>query len=394
MTHDQLAQALLKAVRAQGFERTEDALLGGAPLRHFPSLDLAVIAFAPDAPPVWANVLFSREHPRGLVAKIGADAGPVRNIRFEADQRDAAGASIAWLPDADWQRLTFAPLSGAGPHRFVAPYPASLVKLMVAIGAARIVDDGRADWDEPVHHDTRTRTLAQWAEAMMVVSDNDATEAVVARLHRAGALAPDHNELHALFERHGLPTLRFADTRPDGGWRNADGAGVGHLQMTAWDTARVLWLLDADAPAAPWLEPGTPTLLAPDSRARLRSWLDDQALHEILSSTVLAGVSGWVRGLPARLPERWIVEGGSAVAGELVYPADVRSAALAATRRFAHKTGTTDNYASDAGIVRGERCHYIVALLSSLGRRYAPVTPCATTWRIPALGRAIDALFP
>jgi Beta-lactamase enzyme family len=392
MTHDQLAQALLAAVRAQRFERTEDALLAGQPLRHFPSLDLAVIAFAPDAPPVWANVLFSREHPQGLVAEIGADAGPVRNVRFEADQRDAAGASVAWLPDADWSRLAFAPLWGAGPHRFVAPYPASLVKLMVAIGAARVVDDGRAEWDEPVLHDTRTRTLAQWAEAMMVVSDNDATDAVVARLHRAGALAPT-NELHALFARCGLPTLRLADTRPDGGWRNADGAGVGHLQMTAWDSARALWLLDAQAPAAPWLAPGTPPLLGPESRARLRSWLDDQALHEVLSSTVLAGVRGWVPGLPAQLPERWIVDGGSAVAGELVYPADVRAASRAATRRFAHKTGTTDNYASDAGVVRGKRCHYIVALLTSLGRRYAPGTPCATTWRIPALGRAIDALF-
>lgn len=392
-THDQLARALLTAVRAQRFERTEDSLQGGAPVRHFPSLDLAVVAFRPDAPPVWADVLFSREHPQGLVAEIGADAGPLRNVRFEADQRDAAGSSIAWLPDADWSRLALPHLWGSGPHRFVAPYPASLVKLMVAIGVARAVDDGRAGWDEPVRHGSGTRTLAQWAEAMMVLSDNDATSAVVARLHRAGALAPT-NQLHALFARYGLPTLRLADTRPDGGWRNIDGAGVGHLQMTAWDTARALWLLDADAPAAPWLEPGTPPLLAPESRARVRWWLDDQARHEILSSTVLAGVRGWVQGLPARLPERWIVDGGSVVAGERVYPADVRPASGAGTRRFAHKTGATDNYASDAGIVRGQRCHYIVALLTSLGRRYAPGSPCATTWRLPALGRAIDALFP
>ena len=50
-------------------------------------------------------------------------------------------------------------------------------------------------------------------------------------------------------------------------------------------------------------------------------------------------------------------------------------------------TGSTDNYAADAGIVRGiapRRRHYIVALTSHLGTRYA-------YWRLPALGAAIDA---
>jgi hypothetical protein len=56
---------------------------------------------------------------------------------------------------------------------------------------------------------------------------------------------------------------------------------------------------------------------------------------------------------------------------------------------FAHKTGNTDNYASDAGIVRSGDTHYIVALLSSLGKRYAPHERCATTWRLPALGAAV-----
>jgi hypothetical protein len=72
----------------------------------------------------------------------------------------------------------------------------------------------------------------------------------------------------------------------------------------------------------------------------------------------------------------------------------VRPASNAATLRFAHKTGTTENYASDAGIVRAIaplKRHYLVALLSNLGTRYAPHAPCATTWRLPALGAAIDA---
>lgn len=392
MTHDGLAQSLIAAVRAQQFERTQDASRGGAPLAQFPSLDLAVIAFAAAQPPVWANVLFSREHPRGLVAHIDDGAGAVRNVLYQADVQDAAGASIAWLPDADWSRIGFPPLAGEGPARFVAPYPASLVKLMVAVGIARLVDQGRCDWDEAVVHAGRTRSAAAWCEDMIVFSCNDSTDAMVARLHRAGALAP-HNELEAAFAERGLTTLRFARTRADGGWRNAAGAGVGALQMTAWDSARLLWLLDRDAPPAPWLAPDAPPLLTAAGRERVRAWLDDQALHEVLSSTALAGVPGWVPGLPARLPTRWIAPDGSVRAGGRSYPPDVRPADGRATRSFAHKTGATDNYAADAGIVTGARCHYIVALITSLGRRYAPHPACVTTWRVPALGRAIDALF-
>jgi hypothetical protein len=74
---------------------------------------------------------------------------------------------------------------------------------------------------------------------------------------------------------------------------------------------------------------------------------------------------------------------------------DVRHASAAATLRFAHKTGTTEDYASDASIVRGiaphRRCHYLVALTRNLGTRYAPTANCAITWRVPALGRTIDA---
>jgi len=388
VNHAELAQSLLAAVRAQRFELTEDALQGGAPLRQMPSIDLAVIAFPQGAAPVWANVLFSREHPQGLVAEIGADAGAVRNIRFDADLQDAEHRSIAWLPDADWSRLAFAPLHGNGPHRVVAPYPASLVKLMVAVGVARVVDDGRCGWADALAFEDRTRTIADWCEDMLVVSCNQSTSALVALLHRWDGIAA----LHAAFARQGLRTLRLDDTQPDGGWMNAAGAGVGHLQMTAWDSTRLLWLLDAHAPAAPW--PGAAPIASDPIRARLRAWLDDQALHEVLSSTALAGVPGWVPGLPARLARRWIGADGSVRAGdEYRFPADVRPATRAATLRFAHKTGTTDNYVADAGIAEGiapARRHYIVALIASLGRRYAPREPCATTWRLPALGRAID----
>ena len=59
-----------------------------------------------------------------------------------------------------------------------------------------------------------------------------------------------------------------------------------------------------------------------------------------------------------------------------------------------------DYYASDAGIVKTASAHYLVAVLTNLGRRYAAPDParpaadsrCATTWRLPALGAAIHHL--
>lgn len=347
-----LAQGLLAAVRAQDFGATPDAWRGGAAVAAFPSIDLAVVDFAHAGGPRWANVLFSREHPQGLVAEIGSHAGAVRKLRFDADRTDAQLDSTPWPPGADWSRLDWVPILDAqrdAMQRFVAPYPASLLKLMVAVGVGLAVERGLCCWPAAL-------------EPMIVVSDNEATDECVALLHRVGLLAPSCDiALNAIFAAWGLPTLQLNDTTPAGGWRNADGAGVGHIHMTAWDTARLLWLLDTRAPPAPWLAPATPTLQAA-TREHLHAVLARQQLDEILSSGALRGLSGWVPGLPDA-------------------PA------------FAHKTGSTDNYASDAGIVRDGRRHYVVALLTSLGRRYAAHARCATTWRLPALGAAIDALL-
>ena len=367
MRPEQFADALRQAVRALDFAATADAWQGAAPLGLHPGIDLAVVAFPPGGAPVWANVLFSPEQPGGVVAAIGTDAGPVQNIRFDRDQRDqrdAQGESMLWRPGADWSQNTFTPLWSLGAAqatRFVAPYPASLLKLMVAVGVGLAVDEGLCDWPEAL-------------EPMITVSDNAATDRCVALLHRVGWLdsGPDNrpnrtnrlNRLNQHFSALGLHTLQMHGTQPDGGWRNADGAGVGQIHMTAWDTLRLLWLLDAEAPSPPWLPADTPPLLQPATRAQLRTVLQAQQLNEVLSSVSLRGLPGWVPGGPD-------------------------------APRFAHKTGTTDNYASDAGIVRAlpdGRGHCLVAVLSTLGRRYAPHERCATTWRLPALGAAVQAL--
>jgi hypothetical protein len=43
------------------------------------------------------------------------------------------------------------------------------------------------------------------------------------------------------------------------------------------------------------------------------------------------------------------------------------------------------------GIAPHRQGHYLIALTSNLGTRYAPSVNCATTWRVPALGRMLDA---
>ena len=122
--------------------------------------------------------------------------------------------------------------------------------------------------------------------------------------------------------------------------RVAGDYGVGRIHMPAWDTVRLLWLIGAAAgatgaaPPPPWLPAGS-ALLQPASARHLLALLGAQQLDEVLSSGALRGVPGWVPGLPDA-------------------PA------------FAHKTGSTDNYAADAGIVRADGCHYAVAVLSSL----------------------------
>ncbi len=355
MTSDDLAQALRAAVLAQRFEATPDKLQGGAPLGWHPSIDLAVAVFPRGAAPVAANVLFSREHPQGLVARFDGEFGAVANIAFHADVRDAAGDSYAWLPGADWSRIDFPAWFGRGP-RFVAPYPASLLKMMVAVGLGRLVDGGRSDWALPLAFTGQTRPVGDWLFDMITVSSNEATSALVAHLHERGAVrrengAEVHNEMHALFAAHGLPGLLIANTQPDGGWGNAAGSGVGQIQMTAWDALRLMWRLDADAPAQP-------ALVSTASRAVIRRALDAQKLHHNLSSESLRALSGWVPGIPSS---------------------------------FAHKTGNTQNYGSDAGIVHDGELHYLIAVTTSLGSRYAPHPDAATTWKLPALGGAVHA---
>jgi hypothetical protein len=137
--------------------------------------------------------------------------------------------------------------------------------------------------------------------------------------------------------------------------------------------------------------------------------LEDQGLNEALSTANLAGAPHVRPGIPSLISQRWInPTNGTVTAGGIHYGVDVRPGNGRAEVTFAHKTGLTYNYASDAGIVTSlpgkPFRRYVIAFLANLGYRYTDevfadrargpyadkVSPVAYTQRIAALGKAVD----
>lgn len=394
----------------------KDTPCPSTPLARLPNVDLAVIAFPEGCPPAAANVLLSADLPRGHVSALDPATGQVTGVRFRRwdIQRwnrgtPARPGARSWTQDPP---LTAEDdlVPGQTGVDFHVPYPASNFKLLVAVQALRLVDRGALDLDEPILHENARRPLRAWIDDMITRSDNTSTRAIIRKLHQLGAM----ESLSALFAGLGLPTLQIHGTSPeDGGtWR------PGSIHMGAWDTARLLWLLDPDAPRPSWRVDADNAdnadnadgarFLGPASKALLHGLLREQAFHDALSTTALCGAPAISPGIPALLPERWIAADGSVSLDGLRLAPDARPCNAAAEVLFAHKTGQTLNYGSDAGIVTGlpgrARRHYIVALFTNLGYRYTDAEragrplPCLTegvcyTQRIPALGARIDALL-
>jgi len=428
------------------------------PVPYAPNVDVAVIELDRDGHATnVANVLISRDYPDGVVVPIDRAGGPagsygstsVRWRRWDIDRYNGGTFS-----QTDGQRLTVKgwadnpARTGAddivagresAPLEFMAPYPASLFKLVIAFRIMRLVDTGHLKLttkytydptsdplpaaaargeeersDRPAHggkrvsprptpQDAETRTIRDWMEPMIMVSDNRSARALLKLLHDRNDLPAMHAELGAL----GLGTLQINGTNPANG-RNWQ---PGQIHMTSLDTARLLWLIEGGTGAL-WTRPdGTPvlaSLLSDSSRAFLKSLLGDQAFHEVLSTASLCNAPNVEPGIPALVPSRWINADGTETGGGYPYGYDVRPCNAAAEVTFAHKTGLTFNYGSDAGIVRSrpgapER-RYVISFLSSLGYRYTdPVFasrssyPCydavgaiCYTQRIPAMAKRLD----
>ena len=239
---------------------------------------------------------------------------------------------------------------------------------------------------------------------MITVSDNHATSALLKMLHDRNEIEPLNREFREL----NLGTLQVEDTSP------ADGRGwkTDRITMTAFDVARLFWIIDGGA-GDMWRgaegQPVTAKLLSDSSRAFLKKLLSEQGFNNALTSANLPGAKNVRLGIPSRVAERWInpTNGHVMVVGE-DFGVDVRAANAQAEVNFAHKTGWTFNYSSDAGIVTSlpgkPFRHYIVAFIANLGNRYADeifatrttfpafdkVAPLYYTQRVPALGKAID----
>ncbi len=468
----QLISQMVLALRGAQFDKTldfgpfEDVCPGASfcavpagPVKYMPNVDLAVIELDPQGrATAVANVVLSRDYPYGLPLRTDPVAGPagtygaslVRWREWDIDRYNGGTFSQETgqqLTQKGWK--TNPPLTAADdivpgresiPIEFMAPYPASLFKIIVAFRLMRLVSLGSLSLDQTYTYlpatsfaaqakqpdqplerpvasaggsersaavaaaaEGETRTIRDWMDPMITVSSNHATRAMLKLLHDRNDLPAMHAELRGL----GLGTLQVNGTDPStgGNWQ------PGSIHMTSLDTARLLWLIEGGSGTL-WLRPnGQPvlaSLLSPGSRAFLKSLLDDQAFHEALSTGSLCGKANVAPGIPALVPARWINPDGTETAGGFPYGQDVRPCNAAAEVVFGHKTGLTFNYGSNAGIVRSlpgqPPRRYIISFISSLGYRYTDPPfasrdsyPCydavggiCYTQRIPAMAKRLD----
>jgi hypothetical protein len=255
---------------------------------------------------------------------------------------------------------------------------------------------------------------------MITESDNDSAKALLKQLHDLGEVGG----LNQAFRDLGLDTLQVDGTDP------ATGAnwGIGKITMTSLDTARLLLLLNG-GPGVLWSTPdGKPVrandIISRNSRAILLGMLVDQGWNDILTTSNWCGRSYPTQGIPSLVADRWVdTETGTVTVAGKAFGADVRPCNEGAEVSFAHKSGFTYNYLSDAGIVRSfagpegargsggvPQGDYIVVVMSNLGYRYSDprqrdvespvcsdnpakdVGVCYTE-KFAALGSAIDAIL-
>lgn len=392
-----LGSALRALVDEQRFGEIHDRATGGRVTR-MPNVDVAVIELDASGRPVAAaEVLLSAQYPHGVAVPVDGNLRST-GVRWRqwSDSRWARGATGG-------TDIVAAP--SAAKHDYLAPYPASVFKLMVAFGVLRLVDAGKVTLDGPYRYAPstrgcpdggapRTRTVRAWLDAMLTVSDNRSTCAMVALLHSHGGVTA----LNATFRRLGLDTLRLAGTTRDGGtWTSS-------ITMTALDTARLL-LLASGGPGVLWRAPdGSPVtadVLSATSRAAFTRILGEQALNQVLSTSNHCGRAYPAQGIPQRIAARWIDPDGVVRAHGRDFGRDVRPCNAAAEVTFAHKTGLVTNACADAGIVTslpgapGRR--YIIATFSNLGSRFGDATArggqVACSERFARIGKGVDTLL-
>jgi beta-lactamase class A len=438
-----LGDWLLNSVRGVGFDQVNDFgpiedFFSPSPaprIAYTPNVDVAVIELDRDGElKSVADVLLSRDYPGGLKVPVNDNHGTdaVRWLKWDIDRWNGGTFGVqqgklrqfttkGWTTNPDLTAKDDIVLrSGNEPYTFMSPYPASLFKVLVGYHIMTMVDDGDLSLDQTYTYKAtdknETRTIRDWMDPMITYSDNRSTRALLKLLHDRKEV----DDMNAEFQRLGLGTLQINGTSPGTGgtWQ------PGEIHMTALDTARLLWLIDG-APndyvlwENPQGAPVTPAELSDSSRAYLKDLLAQQGYNEALTTSnfgtyesrgVIYGAPNTRPGIPSLVPSRWIdPEDGTVTVDGISYGQDVRFYNdKVAEVSFAHKTGLTYNYGSDAGIVESlpgkPYRHYIIAYLSNLGYRYIddvfadrqsypyldPVGGIAYTQRIPTLGKMID----
>ena len=391
------------------------------PTPYMPNIDVAVITLDSTGAMIdRANVMLSRDYPTGLVVPLDPNGGAtaVRFRRWDIARYDGGTYSSSTGKQTSTKGWTNNPaLTDAddivtgrqnAPYQFMAPYPASSFKLMVGFKVMRMVDAGTITLDTLYAYSAdgkkfETRKIRDWMNPMITYSDNNSARAMVKLLHDKGQMSVMNQE----FKNWGLGTLQVNGTSATtgGNWL------VGQIHMTAFDTARLLWIIEG-GPGTLWTgangQPVTSALLSDTSRTYLKSLLADQGFNDTLTSANMCGNPNRRPGIPSAVPSRWVnASTGTVTVDGYAYGMDVRPCNAAAEVSFAHKTGFTFNYCSDIGIVTSlpgqPYRRYIIVYLSNLGYRYTDeayatattmpyysVNPIPYSQRIASLGKAID----
>jgi hypothetical protein len=365
------------------------------PQAALPNVDVAVIELDASGAVIGAaNILYDRDNPGGYVVPIDrADLKPA-GVQFSEWNLDRFEDPALWAAGPQPGDVVLS--SGSKP--FMAPYPASVLKVMVGYSILRAVDAGLLRLDQklsftsvkgqkcgdaasnprgykPKPKKGTTATVREWMDQMITVSDNYATCALLQALYDVGRL--DESNQH--FAELGLETLRMQPLQPNvgSGWLS------GTMTMGALDTARLM-LIVSGAPGTLWTTGNravTTAELSESSREFFQDLLGQQSFNEVLNPVNLCGAppTDAVQGIPSTVAQRWIqADSGSVLTydGNLVidFFYDVRPCVARAEVEFAHKTGLISVAGSDAGIVTAlpgqDGRRYVVAVQSSVGYRF------------------------
>jgi hypothetical protein len=373
------------------------------PAEFLPNVDTAVIELGGSGQVVGvANVLYDRDSPQGYEVAIDPTTMSTTGVEFSRWRQERWDDAAAWAAGPAAGDVTVPVASPA--KRYMAAYPASVLKVMVAHSIYHLIDDGQLALDTSVtyHEDTTkkakdpgrtcaygpsqlapnphpqadgaTDTVASWLDQMITVSDNFATCVLLQAINDKGALAQANQH----FQDLGLTSLRMQPAFPVVG----NGWSSGTMSMGALDTAKLM-LLAAGAPGTLWLDPNgqpvTAGVLTATSRAHYQALLAEQSFNEVLNPVNLCGSPDAAPGIPSTVPQRWVDPAtGNVVTydGDLAidFGFDTRPCDSAAQVTFAHKTGLTYNAGSDTGIVRAlpgqDGRWYVVATLTNIGNRF------------------------